>query len=102
MKQREKGSEAPAGKEKLWGPFLKFYTRFPIPWLYFVGAILLGLAATEAALQAAGTYGGEARRRLACAFGALLGYPEADCLRLMEANTEREPDSEGGRAVPCR
>lgn len=53
MKQREKGSEAPAGKEKLWGPFLKFYTRFPIPWLYFIGAILLGLAATEAALQAA-------------------------------------------------
>lgn len=52
-----------------------------------------GLKTEKAALKAAGTYTGEARRRLACAFGALLGYPEADCLRLIEENTEREPDS---------
>ena len=46
----------------------------------------------KAALQAAGTYAGEVRRRLACAFGALLGYPEADCLRMIASNQEREPD----------
>lgn len=53
MRQMEKGPKATAGKEKLWGPFLKFYTRFPIPWLYFIGAILLGIAATETALMVA-------------------------------------------------
>ena len=46
----------------------------------------------KAALRAAGTYAGEARRRMACAFGALLGYPEADCLRMIASNQEREPD----------
>lgn len=40
-------------KEKLWGPFLRLYTRFPIPWVYFVAAILLGILATELALQVA-------------------------------------------------
>lgn len=53
MKQTEKGPKATARKEKLWGPFLKFYTRFPIPWLYFIGAILLSIAATETALMVA-------------------------------------------------
>lgn len=53
MKKTEKGPGAGPGKEKLWGPFLKFYTRFPIPWLYFIGAILLGLVTTEMALQVA-------------------------------------------------
>ena len=49
----------------------------------------------KAALQAAGAYAGEARQRLACAFGALLGYPEEDCLRMIASNQEREPDSIG-------
>lgn len=40
-------------KEKLWGPFLRLYTRFPIPWVYFLAAILLGILATELALQVA-------------------------------------------------
>ena len=51
------------------------------------------LKAEKAALLAAGQYRGEPRRRLACRFGALLGYPEADCLRMIEANTDREPES---------
>lgn len=53
MKQVKKyGKERPQ-KKKLWGPFLRLYTRFPIPWLYFIGAILLGIAATELALRVA-------------------------------------------------
>ena len=48
------------------------------------------LKAEKAALQAAGQYRGEPRRRLACRFGALLGYPEADCLRMIAANADRE------------
>lgn len=51
------------------------------------------LKAEKAALLAAGQYRGEPRRRLACRFGALLGYPETDCLRMIEANTDREPES---------
>lgn len=51
------------------------------------------LKAEKAALLAAGQYRGEPRRRLACRFGALLGYPEADCLRMIEANADREPES---------
>ena len=51
------------------------------------------LKAEKAALLAAGQYRGEPRRRLACRFGALLGYPEADCLRMIGANTDREPES---------
>lgn len=53
MKRTEKTPGTPSEKGKIWGPFLKFYTRFPIPWLYFIGAILLGLLATEMALQVA-------------------------------------------------
>ena len=52
------------------------------------------LKAEKAALQAAGQYRGEPRRRLACRFGALLGYPEADCLRMIGENTERESGDE--------
>ena len=48
------------------------------------------LKAEKAALQAAGQYRGEPRRRLACRLGALLGYPEADCLRMIAANADRE------------
>ncbi len=52
MKQTQtQGKHAP--KERLWGPFLKLYTRFSIPWLYFIGAIVLGIVATEVALQVA-------------------------------------------------
>lgn len=51
------------------------------------------LKAEKAALLAAGQYRGEPRRRLACRFGALLGYPETDCLRMIEANADREPES---------
>ena len=40
-------------KEKLWGPFLRLYTRFPIPWVYYLAAILLGILATELALKVA-------------------------------------------------
>lgn len=50
MKQAEKKQ---ARKEKLWGPFLRLYTRFPIPWVYFLGTILLGIASTELALKVA-------------------------------------------------
>lgn len=52
------------------------------------------LKAEKAALLAAGQYRGEPRRRLACRFGALLGYPETDCLRMIEANTDREAGDE--------
>ena len=52
------------------------------------------LKAEKAALQAAGQYRGEPRRRLACRFGALLGYPETDCLRMIAANTDREAGDE--------
>ena len=52
------------------------------------------LKAEKAALLAAGQYRGEPRRRLACRFGALLGYPEADCLRMIAANTDREAGDE--------
>ena len=52
------------------------------------------LKAEKAALQAAGQYRGEPRRRLACRFGALLGYPEADCLRMIGENSEREVGDE--------
>ena len=52
------------------------------------------MKAEKAALQAAGQYRGEPRRRLACRFGALLGYPEADCLRMIGENTERESGDE--------
>lgn len=52
------------------------------------------LKAEKAALQAAGQYRGEPRRRLACRFGALLGYPETDCLRMIRENTERESGDE--------
>lgn len=52
------------------------------------------LKAEKAALQAAGQYRGEPRRRLACRFGALLGYPEVDCLRMIGENTERESGDE--------
>ena len=48
------------------------------------------LKAEKAALQAAGQYRGEPRRRLACRLGVLLGYPEADCLRMIGANADRE------------
>ena len=51
------------------------------------------LKAEKAALLAAGQYRGEPRRRLACRFGALLGYPETDCLRMIGANADREPES---------
>ena len=52
------------------------------------------LKAEKAALLAAGQYRGEPRRRLACRFGALLGYPETDCLRMIAANTDREAGDE--------
>ena len=52
------------------------------------------LKAEKAALLAAGQYRGEPRRRLACRFGALLGYPETDCLRRIAANTDREAGDE--------
>lgn len=53
MKQAKKHEKERPRREKLWGPFLRLYTRFPIPWLFFIGAILLGVAATELALQVA-------------------------------------------------
>lgn len=53
MKQEKKHEKERPRREKLWGPFLKLYTRFPIPWLYFIGAIVLGVAATELALRVA-------------------------------------------------
>ena len=52
------------------------------------------LKAEKAALLAAGQYRGEPRRRLACRFGALLGYPETDCLRMIGANADREAGDE--------
>ena len=52
------------------------------------------LKAEKAALLAAGQYRGEPRRRLASRFGALLGYPETDCLRMIAANTDREAGDE--------
>ncbi len=53
MKQAKKHEKERPRREKLWGPFLRLYTRFPIPWLFFIGAILLGVAATELALRVA-------------------------------------------------
>lgn len=53
MKQTQIHEKERPRKEKLWGPFLKLYTRFPIPWLYFIGAILLGILTTELALKVA-------------------------------------------------
>ncbi len=53
MKQAKKNEKERPRREKLWGPFLRLYTRFPIPWLFFIGAILLGVAATELALRVA-------------------------------------------------
>lgn len=47
------GKSAKPRKEKLWGPFLRLYTRFPIPWVYYLAAILLGILATELALKVA-------------------------------------------------
>lgn len=53
MKQASSKTKKQARKEKLWGPFLRLYTRFPIPWAYFLGAVLLGIASTELALKVA-------------------------------------------------
>ena len=53
MKQTRPKTASRPRKEKLWGPFLRLYTRFPIPWVYFVGAIVLGIGATELALKVA-------------------------------------------------
>ena len=40
-------------KDKLWGPFIKFYTRFPIPWHFYIGTVVLGILAGETALWVA-------------------------------------------------
>lgn len=53
MKKAQSPTKEPPRKEKLWGPFLRLYTRFPIPWVYFAAAILLGIVATELALRVA-------------------------------------------------
>lgn len=53
MKQTSSGTKKRTRKEKLWGPFLRLYTRFPVPWVYFLGAIVLGIASTELALKVA-------------------------------------------------
>lgn len=53
MKQAQGKTQIRSRKEKLWGPFLRLYTRFPIPWVYFLGAIVLGIASTELALKVA-------------------------------------------------
>lgn len=54
-------------------------------------AAYLALKDRKAALRAAGNYRGEERRRLALEFGALLGYPEADCRRMIDQNGDKEP-----------
>lgn len=38
-------------KQSIWKPFLRFYTRFSIPWWMFVIAFVLGIAYTEIGLQ---------------------------------------------------
>lgn len=40
-------------KEALWGPFFRFYTRFQIPWIYYIVSIVLGICAAELALRIA-------------------------------------------------
>ena len=40
-------------REKLWGPFFRFYTRFRIPWHLYLFAIALGIAAGAITLQVA-------------------------------------------------
>ncbi len=34
-------------KSGLWRPFLKFYTRFPIPWYLFIGSVILSVLSSE-------------------------------------------------------
>lgn len=50
----------------------------------------LALKEEKQSLLAQGEYRGEARRELACRFGALLGYPRERCLALIEENREKE------------
>lgn len=50
----------------------------------------LALKEEKQSLLARGEYRSEARRELACRFGALLGYPRERCLALIEENSEKE------------
>ncbi len=38
-------------KNKVWKPFFGFYARIRIPWLFYIGAAILGMLAAETALQ---------------------------------------------------
>lgn len=37
-------------RDKVWTPFLRFYTRFRIPWLFYIGSALLGIVHAELVL----------------------------------------------------
>lgn len=37
-------------RDKVWMPFVRFYTRFRIPWLFYIGSALLGIVYAELVL----------------------------------------------------
>lgn len=41
-------------RNKVWVPFVRFYTRFRIPWLFYIGSALLGILHAEMVLWIAG------------------------------------------------